>query len=178
MPRTSTAERHDYICPLCDRPLARDVDQQGWVRHADRPDIARLLADPAKLALMSEDDRRFLEFDGICPFELGEKDDVEPPTPRFQYLEPRQGSNYRQWFVKGRRIRAEVLYRQTIGPEPRSLEEVASDFDLPVELIREAIEYCLHNAQVLEEDDLAGDALVARIKPGPPSSAAEVAREV
>jgi hypothetical protein len=36
---------------------------------------------------------------------------------RDKYLQPKRGgSNYRQLFVNGR-IRAEVLYRETVGPD-------------------------------------------------------------
>jgi uncharacterized protein (DUF433 family) len=152
MPRTSTAERNHYICPLCDRPLAHDLDHQGWVRHEERPEVARLLTNPDKLRLMSEEDVRFLEFMKLCPFERGEKDDLSSPPPRYQFLEPRRGSNYRQWFVKGRRIRAEVLYGQLLGPDARTPEELASDYNLPPEAVWEAIEYCLHNEDVLQQD--------------------------
>jgi hypothetical protein len=46
----------------------------------------------------------------------------------YQFLEPRAESNYRQLFVRGRSLRAETLYRATIGAEPRTPEEVAADF--------------------------------------------------
>ena len=40
---------------------------------------------------------------------------------RYQHLEPRPGSNYRQLFLKGRRIRAAVVYEAFHGPiRPRS----------------------------------------------------------
>ena len=29
MPRTSTAERYGYVCPLCGEELAEDLDGQG-----------------------------------------------------------------------------------------------------------------------------------------------------
>ncbi len=70
----------------------------------------------------------------------------------YQHLERRPGSNYRQLFIKGRRIRAEVLYRETLGDEARTPEELAEDFDLPVAAVREAIDYCQRNPKVLEED--------------------------
>jgi uncharacterized protein (DUF433 family) len=59
---------------------------------------------------------------------------------QYQHLEARPRSNYRQLWIKGRRIRAEVLYRSTVGPEPRSPEEVAQDYDVPVEAVQEAID--------------------------------------
>lgn len=75
-----------------------------------------------------------------------------PETVTYKYLEPRPGSNYRQWFVKGRRIRALILYRQTIGEEALTPEEVANDYDLPVEVVLEAIDYCQRHPDVLQRD--------------------------
>ena len=70
----------------------------------------------------------------------------------YQFLEPRSGSNYRQWFLKGRKIRAEILYRATVGPEPRTPEEIAHDFGVPIEAVHEAIHYCLHNEALLRQE--------------------------
>ena len=67
----------------------------------------------------------------------------------YQHLEPRSRSNYRQLWVKGRHIRAEVLYRLTIGAEPRTPEEVARDYDLPVAAVHEAIDYARRNQELL-----------------------------
>lgn len=72
------------------------------------------------------------------------------PTP-YKYLQPKKNSNYRQLFVLGR-IRAEVLYRETIGREPLAVEEVASEYNLPVEAVREAIDYCLKHQELLDEE--------------------------
>jgi uncharacterized protein (DUF433 family) len=71
---------------------------------------------------------------------------------QYQYLEPRPRSHYRQLWVKGRHIRAEVLYRFTVGAEPRTPEEVAQDFDLPVEAVQEAIDYARGNQELLEAE--------------------------
>jgi len=68
---------------------------------------------------------------------------------QYQHLEPRSRSNYRQLWVKGRHIRAEVLYRFTIGAEPRTPEEVARDYDLPVAAVHEAIDYARRNEALL-----------------------------
>jgi uncharacterized protein (DUF433 family) len=70
----------------------------------------------------------------------------------YQHLERRPGSNYKQLFIKGRRIRAEVLYRQTIGIEPRTPEQVAEDYELPLEAVKEAIDYCIHNEPLLRQE--------------------------
>ncbi len=153
MPKTSTAERHNYRCPLCEQPLAQDLDHKGWVRHKERPDVDRLLTDPSKRRLMSEEDLRYLQAFRPCPFERGQKDDVEPPPSRFQFLGPWPGSNYRQYFLRDRKIRAETLYRRLIGPEPLTPEQVAEDYDVPIDAVYEAIEYCEHNEDVLRRDD-------------------------
>lgn len=71
---------------------------------------------------------------------------------QYQYLEPRPRSHYRQLWVKGRHIRAEVLYRCTVGAEPRTPDEVAQDYDLPVEAVQEAIDYAVHNQGLLEAE--------------------------
>ncbi len=70
----------------------------------------------------------------------------------YKLLEQRLGSRYRQWFVRGRNLRAETLYRATIGPEPRSLDEVADDYDVPREVVEEAVDYCLHHADMLQQE--------------------------
>jgi hypothetical protein len=69
----------------------------------------------------------------------------------YKYLQPKPGSNYRQLFVNGR-IRAEILYRETVGPEPLTPEEVAREYGLPVEAVAEAIDYCLRNRELLDAE--------------------------
>jgi uncharacterized protein (DUF433 family) len=70
----------------------------------------------------------------------------------WKHLGPRQGSNYRQFFVKGRRIRAETLYRETVGEEPSTPEEVARDYDVPLEAVLEAIDYSIKNEDLLNQE--------------------------
>jgi len=67
----------------------------------------------------------------------------------YQFLEPRRRSHYQQLFVRGRNLRAESLYRATLGPDPRTPEEVAADFGLPLAAVHEAVHYCLHNDEVV-----------------------------
>lgn len=71
----------------------------------------------------------------------------------YQHLERRPGSNYKQLFVKGRKIRAIVLYSLTRGEDAQSPAEVAKDYDLPLEVVNEAIDYCQRNPDVLREDN-------------------------
>jgi hypothetical protein len=81
---------------------------------------------------------------------------------QYKHLKPKPGSNYRQLFVNGR-IRAEILYRETIGPEPLTPEQVATEYGLPVEAVLEAVAYCQHgDTQQLLEAERARE--TARIK--------------
>ena len=68
----------------------------------------------------------------------------------YRYLRPKPGSNYRQLFFG--RIRAEVLYRETVGREPLSPEEVAREYSVPVDAVLEAIDYCVKNKELLDAE--------------------------
>ncbi len=69
----------------------------------------------------------------------------------YKYLRPKPGSNYRQLFVNGR-IKAEILYRETVGTEPLTPEEVAKEYGLPVDAVLEAIDYSLRNQELLDRE--------------------------
>jgi hypothetical protein len=70
---------------------------------------------------------------------------------QYKHLKSKLGSNYRQLFVNGR-IRAEILYRETTGLEPLTPEEVAREYGLPMEAVLEAIDYCRHNQELLDQE--------------------------
>ena len=70
--------------------------------------------------------------------------------PQYQHLEPRPGSNYRQLFLKGRRIRAAVVDGYIHGPDPRTPEEFARDFEVPLEAVLEALDYVARNRPLIE----------------------------
>ena len=63
----------------------------------------------------------------------------------YQHLEPRPGSNYRTLFLKGRRIRAAVVDGVINGPDPRSAEEFAREYQVPLEALLEALDYVAEN---------------------------------
>ena len=93
----------------------------------------------------------------------------------YKHLSPRRGSLYRQYFVNGTRIRALVIYCATIPPESMTPEEVAEDYNLPLDVVHECIKYCQENADVLrldwedEEKSLAENrALYPKNYPVPP----------
>src|SRR3954453_3881910 len=72
--------------------------------------------------------------------------------PRYQHLEPRPGSNYRPLFLKGRRIRAAVVDEAIHGPDPRTPEEFAQDFQVPLEAVLEALDYVARNRPLIEQE--------------------------
>ena len=69
----------------------------------------------------------------------------------YQHLMPKKSSSYRQLYVAGR-IRAEVIYRETVGLEPLTPEQVASEYNIPVEAVHEAIDYCIRNKELLDAE--------------------------
>jgi len=71
---------------------------------------------------------------------------------QYKYLAPRYGSNYRQYFLKGSKIRAETLFAETVGPDAHTPEQVAEDYEVPVEAVYESIRYCQENEEVLNQD--------------------------
>jgi hypothetical protein len=68
----------------------------------------------------------------------------------YQYLKPKRGSRYQQLFFG--RIRAEVLYRETVGREPLTPEEVAREYNVPLDAVLEAIDYCVKNKDLLDAE--------------------------
>ncbi len=74
-------------------------------------------------------------------------------TPHeWAYLTPNPKSAYKQLFIKGTRIRAEVVYRLSIGREPMTAEEIATDYGLPLEAVKEAIAYGASSPPEIEAD--------------------------
>ena len=83
-------------------------------------------------------------------------------TVTYQHLEPRPASSYRQLFVKGTRIRADLIYRAHINlEEPMTAEELAVDFGLPLAAIREAIDYGRSNPPEVASDSEREEALMS-----------------
>jgi len=78
----------------------------------------------------------------------------------YKYLAPRPDSHYRQFFYTERKIFAQTLYRETVGVDPRTPEEVAHDYDVPVEAVYEAIDYCLKNEDLLRKEREEEQALI------------------
>ncbi len=71
----------------------------------------------------------------------------------WKYLEPNPKSAYKQLFIKGRRIRARILYGMFMSAEePMTQEEIAQDYGLPLEVVQEAIAYCQTDPPEIRED--------------------------
>jgi uncharacterized protein (DUF433 family) len=70
----------------------------------------------------------------------------------YQHLEPRPNSNYRQLFLKGRRIRAAIVHEAVHGPDPYTPEEFARDYDVPLEAVHEALDYVARNLPLIEAE--------------------------
>jgi len=75
------------------------------------------------------------------------------PVTTWKHLAPNPKSNYKQLFIKGRRIRARDLYGWYMSAEePMTPAEIAADFGLPLEVVEEAIAYCQTDPPEIRED--------------------------
>jgi uncharacterized protein (DUF433 family) len=79
---------------------------------------------------------------------------VNPSTSvTWHYLAPNPNSSYKQLFIKGTRIRARVLYGMYVSAEePMTPQEIAAEFNLPLEAVKEAITYCQANPPEIAQD--------------------------
>lgn len=74
-------------------------------------------------------------------------------TNSYKYLVRKPKSVYKQLFVKDRWISARTLYGMHVREEsPMMPEEIAADYDLPLEAVQEAIAYCESNPPELAQD--------------------------
>jgi uncharacterized protein (DUF433 family) len=80
----------------------------------------------------------------------------------YRFLEARPKSAYRQLFIKGTRIRAEIIYRAHVNlEEPRTPEQLAADYGLPLEAVREAIDYGRSDPPEIAADIAREEAIMA-----------------
>ncbi|MFO0964117.1 MAG: hypothetical protein U0793_00835 [Gemmataceae bacterium] len=80
----------------------------------------------------------------------------------WKYLAPKPKSSYKQLFVKARWVAARSLYGQLFGEDARTPEEVARDYDLPLEAVLEAITYCRSDPPEIREDWADEEKLIRR----------------
>ncbi len=81
----------------------------------------------------------------------------------WKYLARKPGSDYQQLFVKGTRIAARTLYSYYTPGEDyagETVEELAANFNLPVEAVQEAIAYCESDPPEIRADLAMEDALM------------------
>ena len=77
----------------------------------------------------------------------------EPKTTTWKYLERDPKSSLKQLSIRGRRVRARTLYGMFMSAEePMTPEEIAADYDLPLEAVQEAIAYCQSDPPEIKED--------------------------
>ena len=79
---------------------------------------------------------------------------------KYAHLAPNPKSAYKQLFIKGTRIRARTLYGWYACEEPMTPDEIAADYNLPLEAVKEAIAYCEFNPPELLEDYAREEALM------------------
>lgn len=79
----------------------------------------------------------------------------------YRYLARKPGSSCRQLFVKDRWVRARTLYGMYMSAgEPRTVEEIAADYGIPVDAVREAIEWCQSDPPELRRDMAREEAIM------------------
>jgi uncharacterized protein (DUF433 family) len=79
----------------------------------------------------------------------------------YKYLARKPNSVYKQLFIKDRWISARTLYGKYVSEEmPMTIEQIAADYELPVEAVREAIAYCESNPPEIASDCAAEEALM------------------
>ena len=82
-------------------------------------------------------------------------------STQYKYLERDPLSSYKQLSIKGRRIKARTLYGAYMSEEePRTIEEIAEDWDVPIEAVKEAIAYCDSDPPEIREDFAMEEALM------------------
>jgi uncharacterized protein (DUF433 family) len=80
---------------------------------------------------------------------------------QWKYLERNPRSSYLQLSVKGTKIHARTLYGQYMRAEdPMTVEEIAADWNLPIEAVREAIAYCQSKPPEIDEDFRVEEAMM------------------
>src|SRR5262249_55815077 len=83
--------------------------------------------------------------------------------PQYQHLEARPGSNYRQLWLKGPRIRAAVVDEVVHGPDPRTPEEFAEGDQVPLEAFVGPLDYVAGKGPLMEQE---GERAAANLRAG------------
>src|SRR5438270_141133 len=75
-----------------------------------------------------------------------------PNGRRWKWLYHYPKSNYKQLSVKGTRIHASTIHMRSVGEDARTPEQLAEDFGVPLEAVKEAIEYVESDPPEIRED--------------------------
>ena len=70
---------------------------------------------------------------------------------QWQYLEQRPHPWRKQLYIKGKRIKASIIYSDLIANN-ETPAEAAENWDLPLAAITEVIEYCETNQELLKQE--------------------------
>ena len=77
---------------------------------------------------------------------------------QYKYLLPKRKSAYKQLFVMGRIFPWTIHGAYVHEEEPMTMEQIAADWDIPLEAVQEAIEYYESNPPEMLEDFRREDA--------------------
>lgn len=72
-------------------------------------------------------------------------------TTQWQYLESRPNSWKKQLYIKGRKLTARTVWSDMIANQ-WSPQQTAWNWDLPLEAVSEAIEYCQTHQELLAHE--------------------------
>ncbi len=75
----------------------------------------------------------------------------EQTTTQWQYLEQRPDSWRKQLYIKNRKLKAFTVWIN-LKVNEMTPEEGVENWDLPIEAIYEAIEYCEQNQELLKQE--------------------------
>ena len=80
----------------------------------------------------------------------------------WKYLSRKPKSLYKQLFIhdQGRWVSARTIYGQAVGDGARTREQLAEDYNLPLEAVQEAIAYCESGPPEIAQDWAAEEALL------------------
>ena len=80
---------------------------------------------------------------------------------QYKYLTRKPKSVYKQLFIRDRWVSARTLYGKYAREEnPMTPEEIAADYNLPLEAVLESIAYCESNPPELAQDYARDEALM------------------
>ena len=76
---------------------------------------------------------------------------INTSKTQWQYLEPRSHPWRKQLYIKGKRIKASVIYSDIIVNNDTP-SEASENWDLPLAAIEEVIDYCQSHQELLEQE--------------------------